>query len=170
MVTWGVKVVRSAPQNAASTASLLLTTEAVISQQSADDKTEAGAHSAGAMGGGCPEEWAHYGNYWRPIIGRRWISFSSAATSPSADCAAATCVRSRDSGLPRRCRRSKGPRHVRRTSPPAICECVERHASWRLPQDDRVQTARARIWRTRSVRRAGSSRILSHDDPMVEAG
>jgi len=46
------KVVRSALQNAASIASLLLTTEAVISQQPADDKTGAAAHSGGAMGGG----------------------------------------------------------------------------------------------------------------------
>jgi chaperonin GroEL len=45
------KVVRSALQNAASIASLLLTTEAVISQLP-DDKAEASARSAGAMGGG----------------------------------------------------------------------------------------------------------------------
>jgi chaperonin GroEL len=46
------KVVRSALQNAASIASLLLTTEAVISERPADDKPEAAAHSGGAMGGG----------------------------------------------------------------------------------------------------------------------
>jgi len=46
------KVVRSALQNSASIASLLLTTEAVISQQPADEKTEAAAHSGGGMGGG----------------------------------------------------------------------------------------------------------------------
>ena len=47
-----VKVVRSALQNAASIASLLLTTEAVISQEATDDKAGAAAHSGGAMGGG----------------------------------------------------------------------------------------------------------------------
>src|SRR5437773_2205297 len=46
------KVVRSALQNAGSIASLLLTTEAVVSQQPADDKTGAAAHSGGGMGGG----------------------------------------------------------------------------------------------------------------------
>jgi chaperonin GroEL len=45
------KVVRSALQNAASIASLLLTTEAVISQRPADDKTGAAAHSGGTGGG-----------------------------------------------------------------------------------------------------------------------
>jgi len=55
LVTAGVidpaKVVRSALQNAASIASLLLTTEAVISQRPDDDKTSAATH-AGGMGGG----------------------------------------------------------------------------------------------------------------------
>jgi len=56
LVTAGVidpaKVVRSALQNAASIASLLLTTEAVISQRPADDKAGAPVHSNGGMGGG----------------------------------------------------------------------------------------------------------------------
>jgi chaperonin GroEL len=55
-VTAGVidpaKVVRSALQNAASIASLLLTTEAVISQRPADDKAGAAVRSNGGMGGG----------------------------------------------------------------------------------------------------------------------
>ena len=46
------KVVRSALQNAASIASLLLTTEAVISQRPDDHKTAAAAHAGGGMGGG----------------------------------------------------------------------------------------------------------------------
>jgi chaperonin GroEL len=46
------KVVRSALQNAASIASLLLTTEAVVSQRRDDHKADAGAHSGGGMGGG----------------------------------------------------------------------------------------------------------------------
>jgi len=46
------KVVRSALQNAASIASLLLTTEAVISQLPADETAEAPAHAGGGMGGG----------------------------------------------------------------------------------------------------------------------
>jgi chaperonin GroEL len=46
------KVVRSALQNAASIASLLLTTEAIISQAPADSKTGAEAHAGGPMGGG----------------------------------------------------------------------------------------------------------------------
>ena len=46
------KVVRSALQNAASIASLLLTTEAVISERPADDKAGAGVHAGGGMGGG----------------------------------------------------------------------------------------------------------------------
>ena len=45
------KVVRSALQNAASIASLLLTTEAVISQEPDDHKATAAAQ-AGGMGGG----------------------------------------------------------------------------------------------------------------------
>jgi chaperonin GroEL len=45
------KVVRSALQNAASIASLLLTTEAVISQLP-EAKTGAAAHAGGGMGGG----------------------------------------------------------------------------------------------------------------------
>ena len=45
------KVVRSALQNAASIASLLLTTEAVISQ-APDEHTAAAAAQAGGMGGG----------------------------------------------------------------------------------------------------------------------
>jgi chaperonin GroEL len=56
LVTAGVidpaKVVRSALQNAASIASLLLTTEAVISQRPADDKAGAAVRSNGGMGGG----------------------------------------------------------------------------------------------------------------------
>ena len=46
------KVVRSALQNAASIASLLLTTEAVVSQRPDDHKADAAAHSGGGMGGG----------------------------------------------------------------------------------------------------------------------
>jgi chaperonin GroEL len=46
------KVVRSALQNAASIASLLLTTEAVISQRPAEDTKRGAAHATGAMGGG----------------------------------------------------------------------------------------------------------------------
>jgi chaperonin GroEL len=45
------KVVRSALQNAASIAALLLTTEAVISQLP-EETTSAVAHSGGGMGGG----------------------------------------------------------------------------------------------------------------------
>jgi chaperonin GroEL len=43
------KVVRSALQNAASIASLLLTTEAVVSQRPDDHKADAAAHSGGGM-------------------------------------------------------------------------------------------------------------------------
>jgi len=45
------KVVRSALQNAASIASLLLTTEAVISERPADDKAAVAAHAGSGMGG-----------------------------------------------------------------------------------------------------------------------
>ncbi|HYJ07884.1 MAG TPA: chaperonin GroEL [Polyangiaceae bacterium] len=49
-----VKVVRSALQNAASVASLMLTTEALIAEKPKDDKPAAGGggHSHGGMGGG----------------------------------------------------------------------------------------------------------------------
>jgi chaperonin GroEL len=46
------KVVRSALQNAASIASLLLTTEAVVSQEPVNHKSDAAAHAGGGMGGG----------------------------------------------------------------------------------------------------------------------
>ena len=45
------KVVRSALQNAASIASLLLTTEAVISQAPEEHKAVAAGHGGGGMGG-----------------------------------------------------------------------------------------------------------------------
>jgi chaperonin GroEL len=45
------KVVRSALQNAASIASLLLTTEAIISERPADDKAAVAAHAGSGMGG-----------------------------------------------------------------------------------------------------------------------
>jgi chaperonin GroEL len=49
-----VKVVRSALQNAASVASLMLTTEALIAERPKDDKPAGGGggHSHGGMGGG----------------------------------------------------------------------------------------------------------------------
>jgi chaperonin GroEL len=49
-----VKVVRSALQNAASVASLMLTTEALIAEKPKDDKPACGGggHSHGGMGGG----------------------------------------------------------------------------------------------------------------------
>ena len=68
------KVVRSALQNAASIASLLLTTEAVISQAPEDQKATGG----GAGGGNVLAEWVHCGIFSRPMTGRRWSSFSSA--------------------------------------------------------------------------------------------
>ena len=71
------KVVRSALQNAASIASLLLTTEAVISQ-ARDDHKAAAAQSGGMGGGMYSAEWVHCESCSRPIIGRRWSSSSSA--------------------------------------------------------------------------------------------
>jgi chaperonin GroEL len=48
-----VKVVRSGLQNAASVASLMLTTEALIAEKPKDEKPAAGGgHSHGGMGGG----------------------------------------------------------------------------------------------------------------------
>ena len=71
------KVVRSALQNAASIASLLLTTEAVISQMP-EEKTASAAQPGGGMGGGCTDGWVHCGSCSRPTSGRRWSSSSSA--------------------------------------------------------------------------------------------
>ncbi len=70
------KVVRSALQNAASIASLLLTTEAVISQ--APDDRKAAAENGGMGGGMYSAEWVLCESFSRPIIGRRWNSSSSA--------------------------------------------------------------------------------------------
>ena len=44
-------VVRSAPQNAASVASLLITTEAMVVEKAKDEKPSAGGHGGGGMGG-----------------------------------------------------------------------------------------------------------------------
>ena len=72
------KVVRSALQNAASIASLLLTTEAVISQAPDDHKATAAAQARRHGRRDVLAEWVHCESFSRPIIGRRWSSSSSA--------------------------------------------------------------------------------------------